>query len=617
MRRPTFAQSTCPWSCLIAIFMPLLLPAAEPLPSRPGSSLTLIPPSPVSDKILLDVRGAVWDWTASAQDYSVRVYLDSEEPKMLLHERTLRVAPGKAEGLRFRWPAAGRAGKHRLILIADAGVDRHEASRPLEILERPHRTTGSIDGAWFEFYHWSEAEGRLWNREIATLTDEQWKELIAGMNGVGLNTVVIQDTFYNPDRYVGKHSMGRDGFPGKAYYPSRLYPKLERIAADDPLEAVLAEADRHGMNVFVGVGNYAWFDFTADSLAWHKNVADELWRKYGHHQSFYGWYISAEIAGNLGTDDLRREELVRFFEGFKEHAARLAPDKPVMLATNCHSIRDSNGYYPRLLAHLDILCPFGFDRMPAGDITGEEAAAILQEYCDEAGSHLWMDMEVFLFGEGNALYPRPIIGIISDLRRFPDFEKILCYSYTGLLNAPEQSRHPGGPATVQLYRDYRKYLRHGEDAFLAQHAARGCKATSAPAPDNRYASGDLTDGRLGGTDYRCGAWLGFQHTGAEITVDLGKPTSIQDIDIGCLQFTRAGIVLPGQITLESSPDGRTFAPLARIETDIPPTEAGPLRHVFRAEAIDATTRYLRAKLKRGGEWLFVDEIIVNPRRIAN
>ena len=100
-------------------------------------------------------------------------------------------------------------------------------------------------------------------------------------------------------------------------------------------------------------------------------------------------------------------------------------------------------YYPALLKNLDILCPFGFHRMPKNDYTGKEAVKIFQDYCDNAGSHLSMDLEVFLFGKNNALYPRPIDQVVVDLLMFDNFEKICNYSYTGLMNAGWQTARPG------------------------------------------------------------------------------------------------------------------------------------------------------------------------------
>ena len=71
------------------------------------------------------------------------------------------------------------------------------------------------------------------------------------------------------------------------------------------IEAVLSAADKKYvlMNapadhvedilaVLPGIGMYAWFDFTPESLAWHCRAAEEIFARYGHHRSFYGFYIS-------------------------------------------------------------------------------------------------------------------------------------------------------------------------------------------------------------------------------------------------------------------------------------------------------------------------------------
>ena len=42
----------------------------------------------------------------------------------------------------------------------------------------------------------------------------------------------------------------------------------------------------------------------------------------------------------------------------------MCPDKPIMLAPNCHNIVEGMKYWPQLLENLDIVCPFGFHRMP-------------------------------------------------------------------------------------------------------------------------------------------------------------------------------------------------------------------------------------------------------------
>lgn len=71
---------------------------------------------------------------------------------------------------------------------------------------------------------------------------------------------------------------------------------------------------------------------------------------------------------------------MNFFKEFKAYCNSFAPGKPVMLATNSFEVPNGMDTYPELLNYLDILCPFGFARMPEGDLTGKQAADMLQRH---------------------------------------------------------------------------------------------------------------------------------------------------------------------------------------------------------------------------------------------
>ncbi|HOY59006.1 MAG TPA: DUF4434 domain-containing protein [Verrucomicrobiota bacterium] len=425
-------------------------------------SLTLIPPSPVTDLVTLDIRGAVRNETGTTKAFDVAVYLDAETPDQRVHQATLHVAAKSAEGIRFRRPMQGLAGPHRVILIARGNDVTLRCERPLEVLHSDARSGRRLGGAWLDLYHHCEREGKAFNGELGRMTDANWRELVRAMHATDQRLLVITMMFQN-FVHRAEHSFSPDTYPGRAYYPSKLYSARMPIASRDPLEAILDEADKLGLHVMPGVGMYAFFDYTPDSLAWHRRVADELWERYGEHPSFYGWYVSEEQCGGLytfnrGDPEVQRREMIEFFRAFTAHVRRHAPDKPVLLATNPYGLRGAEAAYRQLLPHLDILGPFGFHRMPEGDLKGEQAATLLQSLCGETGCHLWLDLETFVFNNGIELHPRPIDGLISDFDRFPNFEKILHYQFPGMMSAPEMTRQPGGPASVRLYRDYQAYL---------------------------------------------------------------------------------------------------------------------------------------------------------------
>ena len=419
--------------------------------------MTLVPPSPCSERIKLDIRAAILNDSHVAREIGISIYLDKPEQKNLLYNKTQTVKPGEYFLVRFMWPALGYVGRHKIVSQAKIENKIITTESDIEIVSSETISLRQISGAWAGITHWSNKEGKYWQDDIKKLNDNQWREVVRGMNEIGMKIIVIQEVLRN-EEYVGKHKMEKEGYKGKAYYSSKLYPEKMQITAADPIGAILDEADKTGSSVFLGVGMYAWFDFTAGSLEWHKNTAKELWELYGHHKSFYGWYISEEVFGNLGDNEERRKEIVVFFKEFKKYVNKLCPDKPIMLAPNCHNLVEGLKYWPQLLENLDIVCPFGFHRMPQGDMTGEQAASLLRKLCDEANSQLWLDMEVFLFAEDEALYPRPIEGVVSDFSRFDNFEKILCYQYPGLMTPPWAQIKLGGQSAVNLFNAYKKFI---------------------------------------------------------------------------------------------------------------------------------------------------------------
>jgi hypothetical protein len=593
--------------------------------AAPELSLTLVPPSPVTERITVDIRGALRNPEAEPRNVTATVYLDEERSDAILHRAALAVPARGVRGFSTRWPAAGRAGRHRIVLVVEAGDRKWRTVQPLEIRESTARSPGRLGGAWVDIHHHDPAEGKPFDADLDAMTDAQWRELVQAMRAVDQNVLVITMMFQN-FTHRGRHKIETEGYTGKAYYPSRLFPGRMAVASPDPLEAILSEADRLGMHVLPGVGNYAFFDFGAGSLRWHKQVATELWERYGRHPSFYGWYVSEEKDGGLGNPE-EREEIVAFFREFTSYVRTLAPDKPVMLAPNCFHLRGAEDTYRQLLPHLDILCPFGFHRMPAGDLRGEEAATLMQSLCDTAGCHLWMDLESFVFRNGSELHPRSIQGLVSDFSRFPNFETTLHYQFPGLMCSPGMSRKPGGEAAVRLYNDYRRFLEVGIESSRIPHAARGASVTLSTPPAANYpgraGASSLTDGELGEPDPQSAAWLGFEGCPVSATVDLGTTRAIDSIRVNFLQYTPGGIFRPARIEIAVGDTEENLGPVRTLLADSSADEVGPCIRTFTASDLGVRGRYLRIRAESIGpippghpaagkpSWLFLDEILLN------
>jgi len=627
-------QPTCRWMAILLLAVAQVAVGEDTKKPEPApaieTALTLIPPSPVTNRIQLEIRGSVHNTTEQEQEYEVGLYWDRIAPESRITGSRITVKPGQRRLVQHTTPTTAHSGDREIIMVAKGGEQKSQVSQSITVLDSKTRSPGRICGAWLGIYHWCDVEGAPWNEELKKMTDAQWKELVRAMHEVGMNIIVLQEVFRNEAR-VGEHDLTVENYPGLAFYPSELYPGRVPIAAKDPVEAILAEASRLGMHVFVAVGNFAWFDFGPESLRWHLRVADELWERYGHHESFYGWYISAEIEGGLSagardepTMKLRHDQIVHFFSEFRRHVDQYAPDKPVMLATNSHGIDAGEHVYPGLLANLDILSPFGFHRMPAGDTTGEVAAARLQKLCDEAGSHLWMDMEIFDFGP-NGLIPRSIDGLMDDLNRFPVFEKILCYQFPGLMNAPWMSRHPGGPTTVKLFNEYKERLETGRLVPVpVDHLANGLGYRLAHEPSPQYPGKEefpLTDGWLGLANYQHSAWVGFEGEPLDLELDFPEPRKISEVEIGFLQDHASGIFLPSSVRVGISADGEQYQ-WFDAERSADGAERPIGRHAYTAKFEGVETKFLRVTTSSSGVvpdghpaagtkmWTFADELII-------
>lgn len=429
-------------------------------------SLALVPPARLTDQVVLEVRAAIRG-SENRQEAMVSFYLDRETPKGLLHRERVVVTAGTPASVRFRLLTKGQEGHHNIIVVAEMGSKRWKSKQAIQIVRSPCRSPGTIDGAWINFSHFSEKEGERWLKELHKMTEADWREHVRDMHEIGMDTVVIHEVFRSKPSQ-GQHTMSTTGYSGRAFYPSKLYAAHTDITSRDPVEAVLSEADGLEMHVFIGVGMYAGFDYSLGSLEWHKRVASELWERYGHHRSFYGWYVPETARGDLrplrgGDTERYRQEIIDFFREFQQHCRTLAPEKPVMLTPNAYDVAGSEEYWRQLLPYLDIVCPFAFTRPGGvrGEIPGERTAHLFRKLCDETGTHLWLDMESFIFDADGALIPRSMGEIADELRRYSEFDKILTYAYTGLFNAPDAARRPGGEATVKLFRDYSEYRKLG------------------------------------------------------------------------------------------------------------------------------------------------------------
>ena len=306
-----------------------------------------------------------------------------------------------------------------------------------------------ITGSWLDFHHPNFREGDYWNDTTRRFTAQDWDTKVAEMAELGMDTLVLLSV----------------ALRGASFYPSRHFDRRWDLICEDPVAALLAAADRHGMKVFVGVGYFA--HSTGDHVGDAEDkrlravIPEELVERYGHHASFHGWYLPVE-AGIQG----------HFSEAFMDYAAELCrhcrtadPLKPILIAPYGTRTVIPDGRFVEQLRALDVdhvayQCEVGVRKTRVEEL--DEIFARLKAVHEKAGVPLWADVEVFTF-EGETyrspLLPAPFERVRRQLEAMaPHVEKLLCYQYLGMMNPPHSPVFAGHPSSARLYREYKEWV---------------------------------------------------------------------------------------------------------------------------------------------------------------
>ncbi len=141
-----------------------------------------------------------------------------------------------------------------------------------------------------------------------------------------------------------------------------------------------------------------------------------------------------------------------------------------------------------------------------------------------------------------------------------------------------------------------------------------------------YSGGEdsaLVDGLLGSTDFTDGRWQGFQGQNVDVILDMEHETSVKSVGIRFLQNSFAWIMLPKEVKILFSNNGRVFHLEKVITNTISQKLMGTLIHRFTAHFEDAKTRYIQIIGVNPGvlpswhpaagnpSFLFTDEVIVH------
>lgn len=311
-----------------------------------------------------------------------------------------------------------------------------------------------ISGSWFEFQHHATVEGVDWNPALTRFTGEQWEAKIREIAALGIRYLVLMSTavYY------------------RAFFDTQIYAKWQ-LACADPLEAVLSAADKHNVKFFIGGGFYG--DWLSTGIITNpKDMNDrlkameELASRYGHHESFYGWYWPDEAEINPYFSP----EFIRYVNTCSHLARQQKPQAPIMIAPygTRHAVSDDR--YVRQLDSMDVNIFAYQDEVGVRKSTPAETVryyeTLRKAHDRSQKAKLWADMEIFQFqGEvyNSALMPGPFERILRQMEAVsPWVDEVLVYQYLGMMNKPDSVAFAGCPESTKLYTDYASWLRRRE-----------------------------------------------------------------------------------------------------------------------------------------------------------
>ena len=114
--------------------------------------------------------------------------------------------------------------------------------------------------------------------------EREWDADFKNMKAIGIDTVIVI----------------RSGYRKFITYPSAyLLKKGCYKPSVDLIDLFLRLADKYNMKFYFGLYDSGHYWDTGDmshEIRDNRYVIDEVWKNYGHHKSFKGWYISTEIS---------------------------------------------------------------------------------------------------------------------------------------------------------------------------------------------------------------------------------------------------------------------------------------------------------------------------------
>ena len=463
-----------------------------------------------------------------------------------------------------------------------------------------------ITGTFINLFYQDERNKYMNPQSIDNTEPELWREKVKEMHDMGIEYLVFM-------------AVANDG---KADYPSEIMPLNYNPSRKSPVTAIMDEAERLGMKVFMSIG---WAQNQDDNLRIpailqrQKEIMDELAKIYSSYKSFYGWYLPVEDCfGPVLT-----ESAVKAVNALTDKAHKITPGKKTMISPyGMYCSEFENPKYNEQIKKLKVDIISYQDEI--GCVREEYPLPRLKENWKkiakihkECGIELWANCESFAWEKGtnarnSALIPAATSRILSQMVAASEAGvcRIISFAICGILDSNKGNYLLGQPGVAaQSVVDYEAWRAGDRRWKLLEASFRGALVGDKASSDKSM----LVDGKMGEEKINDTRWIKNEKGYNNVEMSLTEDGEVRSIYVRFLSSQKNNVNVPDKVYLYAGQSDGSYS-LASV-CDI--AQFPNNRHDTWIEGFELPCNILKVtKVKVGFEStcdIMVDEIILNPQ----
>lgn len=477
---------------------------------------------------------------------------------------------------------------------------------------RGEKTVKPITGTWINFPY-KDVRNKYTNPLPFDNTDPVlWKTKVRELANMGIEFLVLMEVANE----------------GKAYYPSRLMPPVYNTLLQSPVEAIMEEADKLKLKVFMSTGWAKNHDDNMRDPAVKKRqleIMEETAKLFGHRKSFYGWYLPVEDC----LCPILSDHAVQAVNSLVSRAHELTPGKKTLISPYGIGLSEfDHPEYESQLAKLkvDIIayqdevgCLRDRFTLPRLKKNWER----MRKIHDKLNIEMWANCETFTWEQGtndrqSALLPAAYSRLLSQqvAASAAGVDRIISFMFQGIIENPDSPYQLGQPVwSNKIYRDYMDwragdhYWKLMESAFLGELFNN---ASSDLDVETEYNA--LFDGKVAEENMNDNRWIKFDKGYHELVVDLKQQRAVQQIMLRYLNYPSADIVAPMKTYLYVSEDGESYRLISIKDSSyFPNGKHDAWIDAILFDGLKLKARYVKVAFETSHQTL-IDELFINPTR---